>query len=131
MEYQELKDQLELLQAENNSLKTQVQEAVKEKEYWQGKCQNYESDGTSNMYHSLVRKQNEMAQLLNKHNLTELTIDDPKDKSFERLKAIWSDASTLAESVKALKAVLNPDGEEKKEQPKPHIANTLADKRDN
>jgi hypothetical protein len=55
----------------------------------------YEQNGAAKLYYSLNRKANEMADLLNKHNLGTMTIDDPKDKTFDRLKVIWNDATAL------------------------------------
>ena len=51
----------------------------------------YEQNGAAKLYYSLNRKANEMADLLNRHNLANMVLDDPKDKTFDRLKVIWND----------------------------------------
>ena len=41
----------------------------------------YEQNGTAKLYYALNRKANEMADLLNKTNLSNLNLDDAKDKT--------------------------------------------------
>lgn len=62
----------------------------------------YEQDGGTRLYYALNRKQNEMADMLNKANLSTLNLTDAKDKTFERLKVIWNDAASISVAVKAL-----------------------------
>ncbi len=62
----------------------------------------YEKDGAANLFYALNRKLNEMAGMLNKQSLTSMDLTDAKDKSFERMKTIWSDAASIATAVKAL-----------------------------
>ena len=62
----------------------------------------YEEDGVAKLYYSLNRKAWEMADLMNATNLRNLDIDDPKSKTFDRLKVVWQDASSIATAVKAL-----------------------------
>jgi len=50
----------------------------------------------------LNRKANEMADLMNAISLKDLDIDDPKSKSFDRLKVIWQGASEIAISLTQL-----------------------------
>jgi hypothetical protein len=63
----------------------------------------YESDGTEKLLNSLQRKANEMAELLNKHKLSEIDLDDKNSKAFERIRVVWTDAKTISESILALK----------------------------
>ena len=64
----------------------------------------YENDGVGKLYYSLQRKANEMADLLNDNKLTSLMLspDDPKDKTFERLQKVWSDAESVSNAIKSL-----------------------------
>lgn len=62
----------------------------------------YEQNGAAKLFYSLNRKMNEMAEMLNKQSLTNLDLTDAKDKSFERIKAIWDSAEKVATAVKAL-----------------------------
>ena len=45
-----------------------------------------------------------MADLLNDNKLTSLMLspDDPKDKTFERLQKVWSDAESVSNAIKSL-----------------------------
>ena len=62
----------------------------------------YELNGAARLFYALNKKLNEMADMLNKQSLTALDLTDAKDKTFERLKVIWNDASSLATAVYAL-----------------------------
>lgn len=62
----------------------------------------YEQNGAAKLFYALNRKMNEMADRLNKTDLTTITLDDPKDKTFDRIKVIWNDASSIAIAVKTL-----------------------------
>lgn len=62
----------------------------------------YEENGTAKLYYSLNRKANEMADLMNNVSLRDLDIDDPKSKTFDRLKVIWTGAAEIAESITGL-----------------------------
>lgn len=75
----------------------------------------FELNGVAKLYFALNRKSNEMADLLNKHTLTNLVLDDPKDKTFERLKIIWNDSSSLAEAIKSLEQTAGITGDEAKD----------------
>lgn len=75
----------------------------------------YENNGAAKLFYSLNRKMNEMADIMNKNNLANLNLDDPKDKTFERLKVIWNDASSIATAVKALGDAVGITGDEEKD----------------
>lgn len=84
--------------------------------------EKYEQNGTAKLYYSLNRKANEMADLMNAISLKDLDIDDPKSKSFDRLKVIWQGASEIAISLTQLgqmAGVLKPD--KKTEESKPFV----------
>lgn len=66
------------------------------------KLAKYEDNGMAKLYYSLNRKANEMADLMNGVELKDLDIDDPKSKSFDRLKVIWQGASEIAISLTQL-----------------------------
>jgi hypothetical protein len=75
----------------------------------------YEQNGAAKLFYSLNRKMNEMADLMNKTNLSQLLLDDPKDKTFERLKVIWNDAASIATAVKSLGESAGVTNDEKKD----------------
>lgn len=63
---------------------------------------NYEQNGAAKLFYALNRKMNEMADRLNNTDLKTITLDDPKDKTFDRIKVIWNDAASIASAVKVL-----------------------------
>ena len=79
------------------------------------RLKKYEENGVAKLYYSLNRKAWEMADLMNAHNLRTLDIDDPKSKTFDRLKVIWQDASSLAKAVKTLGEASGITGDEEKD----------------
>jgi hypothetical protein len=86
------------------------------------KLQRYEEDGVAKLYYALNRKAWEMADLLNDTGLKTIKLDDPKDKTFDRLKIIWQDAASIATAVKALGESAGVTGNEKKDvERKPFI----------
>jgi hypothetical protein len=89
----------------------------------------YEQNGAAKLYYSLNRKANEMADLLNKHNLGTMTIDDPKDKTFDRLKVIWNDATGLGTAIKGLGEVAGITGSEDKDVNKKPFNDRIAESR--
>lgn len=108
-------------------LESQLRDSKKSNEYLQSRIDFYENDGVGKLYYSLQRKANEMADLLNMHSLTLVPIDDPKDKTFDRLKAVWADAKGLSSAIKELAVIagIGVDGDgsqepkqQQKEQPR-------------
>ena len=90
--------------------------------FLQNKNAYYEQDGVGKLYYSLQRKANEMADLLNDNKLTSLMLspDDPKDKTFERLQKVWSDAESVSNAIKSL-GVLAGIGQETKDDKKESV----------
>lgn len=66
------------------------------------KVNYYEQNGAAKLFYALNRKAAEMAERLNNTNLVTLTLDDPKDKTFDRIKVIWNDAASIATAIKSL-----------------------------
>lgn len=94
------------------------------------KVKLYEQNGAAKLYYSLNRKMNEMADMLNKHNLANLDVDDAKNKTFDRLKVIWNDAASIAQGVKALGDLAGVTGNEQDDIEKKPFLDTLATQRD-
>lgn len=93
------------------------------------KIEIYEQNGAAKLYYALNRKANEMADLLNKTNLSNLTLDDPKDKTFERLKVIWNDSSSIALAIKDLGVSAGVTGNEDDDVKKKPFVDTIAEQR--
>lgn len=89
----------------------------------------YENNGAAKLYYSLNRKMNEMADLMNKTNLKTLSLDDPKDKTFDRLKVIWNDAASISIAVKALGETAGVTGDEEGDVKRKPFVNTIAENR--
>jgi hypothetical protein len=77
--------------------------------------QKYEQNGAAKLYYALNRKMNEMADLLNSTNLKNIALDDPKDKTFDRLKIVWNDAASIAGAVQVLGNSIGITGDEDKD----------------
>ncbi len=89
----------------------------------------YEENGAAKLFYALNRKANEMADLLNKTNLSHLLLEDPKDKTFERLKAIWNDSSTLSAAIRDLGISAGVTGDEQKDVAKKPFVESIAESR--
>jgi len=89
----------------------------------------YEENGAAKLFYALNRKANEMADLLNKTNLSHLLIEDPKDKSFERLRVIWNDSNALAAAIKDLGISAGVTGDEQKDVVKKPFVESIAESR--
>lgn len=94
----------------------------------EAKLSKYEENGIGKLYYSLNRKANEMADLMNAISLRDLDIDDPKSKSFDRLKVIWTGASEIALSITDLgrSAGLIQDEKKKDDTEKKSFVDTIA-----
>lgn len=79
----------------------------------------YEGNGAAKLFYALNRKMAEMAERLNKTNLVTMVLDDPKDKTFDRLKVVWQDASSIASAVKSLGETANITNDESLDTQKP------------
>jgi len=96
----------------------------------EAKLIKYEENGMAKLYYSLNRKANEMAELMNDISLRDIDIDDPKSKTFDRLKVIWQGASEIATSLTQLgqmSGVLKTD--KKNEESKPFVDTIAIDRR--
>jgi hypothetical protein len=72
----------------------------------------YEDNGPAKLYYSLNRKAAEMADLLNSIHLKDIAIEDPKDKTFERMRFIIKDSSEIATAVQLLGNAAGITGDE-------------------
>jgi hypothetical protein len=105
-----------------------MSEAEKIKEL-ESQLKLYEQNGAAKLYYSLNRKMNEMADLMNIKNLSQIAIDDPKDKTFDRLKVIWNDAGSIAQAVDALGKLAKVTGNEQEDIDRRPFNDRLAEDR--
>jgi predicted site-specific integrase-resolvase len=97
-------------------LEQKIKDLEKQVAYLQSKNNYYEQNGISKLYYSLQRKANEMADLLNDNKLTSTMIEDPKDKTFERLQKIWTDAESVSSAIKSLGVIAGIGQETEKKE---------------
>jgi hypothetical protein len=74
-------------------------ERIKELEQ---KIKYYEQNGAAKLYYALNRKMNEIADMLNNTKLAGLALEDKNDKTFERLKVLWTDSKTISDAAKVI-----------------------------
>lgn len=89
----------------------------------------YEQNGAAKAAYSINRKLNELSDMLNKTNVSEIDISDPKDKTFDRLKIAWSEMASLGEAYKTLAQTAGITGDEQKDILKKPFVDTIADSR--
>ena len=89
----------------------------------------YEQNGAAKAAYSINRKLNELADMLNKTNVANIDIADPKDKSFERLKVAWGEMASLGEAYKTLAESSGITGDENKDIAKKPFNDRIAESR--
>jgi hypothetical protein len=95
----------------------------------EAKLTQFEQNGSAKLFYALNRKASEMADMLNKNILSSISIDDPKDKSFERLRIIWNDSAELSAAIKELGITAGVSGDEDKDLAKKPFVDTIAESR--
>ena len=100
-----------------------------ELEKLQGKIKMYEQNGAAKLYYALNRKMNEMADMLNANSLTGINLDDPKDKSFDRVFKILEKSETVSNSATSLKQFAGISGDEEVDINKKPFVETIASDR--
>lgn len=90
----------------------------------------YEQNGAAKLYYALNRKMNEIADMLNSVKLAGLALDDKNDKTFERLKVLWTDSKTISEAAKVIGDGAGITGDEQKDVIKKPFIDRIADKRE-
>jgi hypothetical protein len=89
----------------------------------------YEQNGAAKLFYALNRKANEMADLLNKTNLSSLQLEDKNDKTFERLKILWNDSASISSAIRDLGISAGVTGDEGKDIAKKPFVETIAESR--
>jgi hypothetical protein len=114
---------------ENETDKEKIIRLEKALQYANEKLSYFENNAISKLYYSLNRTANQLADILNSKDLRTVPLDDPKDKTFDRLKIIWNDSSSLAEAIKALGSLAGINEEDKKNTAPKSFLDSLAEKR--
>lgn len=79
------------------------------------KLSENETSGKAKLYYSLNRNMSDLSDMLDKIKFKDVNIDDPKDKSMERLKIIWAAVKPLVETISLLGESSGITGDEKKD----------------
>lgn len=90
----------------------------------------YEQHGVAKLYYALNRKASEMADMLNSINLKNVELEDPKDKTFERVVKLLENSEKVSNCTKALGVIAGVTGDEEKDTIKKPFIETVATKRD-
>lgn len=94
------------------------------------KVKVYEENGAAKLYYALNRKMNEMGDMLNDNSLKSINLDDPKDKSFDRIFKLLEKSETVATSAKVLGTIAGITGDEDKDIARKPFIETVATRRD-
>lgn len=94
------------------------------------KLKQYEQNGAAKLYYALNRKMNEMADMLNNTKLAGIALEDKNDKTFERLKVLWTDSKTISEAAKIIGDSAGITNNEEKDVNRKPFLDRIADKRD-
>lgn len=68
--------------------------------------------GKAKLYYSLNRNMSDISDMLDKILFKEISLDDPKDKTMERLKMLWASVKPLAETLNILEGSTKLSGNE-------------------
>lgn len=84
----------------------------------QAKLDSFELQGKAKLYYSLNRNMSDLSDLLDNIELKNVNMDDPKDKTMERLKLIWASVNPLVSTISLLGESSGITGDEKKDTAK-------------
>lgn len=84
----------------------------------QSKLDSLDLQGKAKLYYSLNRNMSDLSDLLDNIELKNVNMDDPKDKTMERLKLIWASVSPLVATISLLGESSGITGDEKKDTTK-------------
>lgn len=93
------------------------------------KLKKYEQNGAAKMYYAINRKMNEIGDLFNSTSLEGISLDDAKDKSFDRIFKLIEKAETVANAAKSLKEFGGITGNEKEDVDRRPFNDRLAEDR--
>lgn len=106
-----------------------IDDYKKQVSFLEQQLSQYEQNGAAKLYYSLQRKMNEIADMLNKVKLSTIDLGDKNDKTFERLKILWTDSKTISEAAKVIGDAAGITGNEDKDVAKKPFVETIAQDR--
>ncbi len=85
--------------------------------------------GDAKLYYSLNKNMSDLSDVLDNTQISDIDLSDPKDKTMERLKTIWSAITPLAETLKFLKSTAGVTGDEENDKIRKPFVDTIAEDR--
>lgn len=95
----------------------------------QKKWDALELQGKAKLYYSLNRNMSDLSDMLDGIELTKVNMEDPKDKTMERLKIIWASVKPLVETLSIIALSSGITGDEEKDTARKPFVDTIADSR--
>jgi len=105
------------------------EEEKKKVEALQKKWDSLELQGKAKLYYSLNRNMSDLSDMLDGIDLTKVNMDDPKDKTMERLKMIWASVKPLVETLSLIGLSSGITGDEAKDTERKPFVDTIAESR--
>lgn len=85
--------------------------------------------GDAKLFYSINKNMADLSEMLDKIEMRDIDLNDPKDKTMERLKIIWSAITPLSETLKSLKSSAGITGDENEDVIRKPFVNTIAQSR--
>ena len=95
----------------------------------QEKLRLYEQNGAAKLYYALNRKMNEMAELLNKTNLSKVDLESKDSKEFDRLFKLLEKSQVIGAASQSVKEFAGITGDEDKDTNRKPFNDRLAENR--
>lgn len=89
----------------------------------------YEQNGSAKLYYSLNRKMNEMAELLNKTNLSNVDLESKDSKEFDRLFKLLEKSQVIGSAAQSVKEFAGITGDEEKDVARKPFNDRIAESR--
>lgn len=101
----------------------------KKTESLEKKISSMEIDGKAKLYYALNRNMSDLATMLDGAKLDNVNMDDPKDKTMERLKIIWASINPLVATISLLGTSTGITGNEAEDTARKPFVETIASDR--
>lgn len=98
-----------------NGLKKEIEIEKKKVSALEQRLSTFEIQGKAKLYYSLNRNMSDLADMLDGIKMKDINLDDPKDKTMERLKMIWASVNPLVQTLSLLGESSGITGDEKKD----------------
>lgn len=114
---------------EDINYKNLYEEEKKKTSVLEQKIASMEVDGKAKLYYALNRNMSDLATMLDGAKLDTVNMDDPKDKTMERLKIIWASVNPLVTTISLLGTSTGITGNEEVDTARKPFVETIASDR--